>query len=78
MRFWGKSFISDPFGKVIKRGSGMKEEIVTAELDLERNDFYAEGGDSSGTVGRTLTRVSRPKSSLRNRRSSKTSRITKT
>lgn len=43
MRFWGKSFISDPFGKVIKRGSGTKEEIITAELDLERNDFYAEG-----------------------------------
>lgn len=43
IKFFGKSFISDPFGKVLKRASASKEEIVVVKLDLERNKFYAEG-----------------------------------
>jgi agmatine deiminase len=43
IKFFGKSFISDPFGKVLKRASATREEIVLAKLDLDRNAFYAEG-----------------------------------
>ena len=43
IQFWGQSFISDPFGKVIKRASATEEETVIMKLDLELNDFYSEG-----------------------------------
>jgi len=43
IKFFGKSFISDPFGKVLKRASATREEIIVAKLDLDRNAFYAEG-----------------------------------
>jgi agmatine deiminase len=43
MVFWGQSFIADPFGKILKRASATKEEVVVMKLDLERNDFYSEG-----------------------------------
>ncbi len=43
MEFFGQSFISDPFGKILVRASKNKEEIITAELDLSRNEFYSEG-----------------------------------
>lgn len=32
--FWGQSFVCDSFGKVLKRASGNKEQILTADLDL--------------------------------------------
>lgn len=41
--FWGQSFISDPFGKIIKCASADRQEVVVAELDLEKNSFYADG-----------------------------------
>ncbi len=43
MVFFGQSFVCDPFGKVLKRGSKNREEIIIAELDLERNKFFSEG-----------------------------------
>ncbi len=43
MQFWGQSFVSDPFGKILKRASDTKEEVIVQKLDLERNDFYSEG-----------------------------------
>lgn len=43
MEFFGQSFVSDPFGKIIKRASPNEEEILIAKLDLERNKFFAEG-----------------------------------
>lgn len=43
MQFYGQSFVSDPFGKVVKRASENKEEVVVAKLDLEKNKFYEEG-----------------------------------
>ncbi len=43
VKFYGQSFVSDPFGKVLKRASSDKEEVIVAKLDLERNDFYSEG-----------------------------------
>jgi N-carbamoylputrescine amidase len=33
LEFWGGSFIADPFGRVIARGSHDKEEILIAEVD---------------------------------------------
>jgi agmatine deiminase len=43
MQFFGQSFVSDPFGKIIKRASADKEETLMAKIDLERNKFYSEG-----------------------------------
>jgi N-carbamoylputrescine amidase len=36
LEFWGTSFISDPFGVVLKEASTDREELVLAEVDLER------------------------------------------
>ena len=41
--FWGQTFVSDPFGKILKRASSSRQEIVVTELDLEKNSFYADG-----------------------------------
>jgi agmatine deiminase len=43
MRFFGQSFVCDPFGKVLKRAGADKEEILVADIDLLRNKFYSEG-----------------------------------
>jgi len=43
MQFFGQSFVSDPFGKILKRASKNKDEILIAKIDLERNNFYSEG-----------------------------------
>lgn len=42
IKFFGQSFVSSPFGKVIKRANEDKEEILLAKLDLERNKLVAE------------------------------------
>jgi len=41
--FWGQSFVSDPFGKILKCASASRQETVVAELDLDKNCFYADG-----------------------------------
>ena len=41
--FWGGSFISDPFGEVIARASSTKEEVLVAEIDLDRITSSQEG-----------------------------------
>ncbi len=38
VEFWGASFIADPYGKVITRGSHDQEEIVMTECDLSLID----------------------------------------
>ena len=43
IQFWGQSFVSDPFGKILKCASATRQEAVVIELDLEQNNFYAEG-----------------------------------
>ena len=43
MRFFGQSFVSDPFGKIIKVASKSKDEVVVAKIDLSRNKFFADG-----------------------------------
>jgi len=38
IEFWGRSFISDPYGNVIKKASGEKEEVLIHEIDLSLID----------------------------------------
>ncbi len=35
LQFWGASFISDPYGRIIKQASETEEENLIAEIDLE-------------------------------------------
>jgi len=42
IEFFGQSFVSDPFGKIITRATKNKEEITITEIDLSRNTFVAE------------------------------------
>jgi len=44
-RFWGQSFVCDAWGKVLKRASSSKEEIVIQKVNLEYNKFLSEGWD---------------------------------
>jgi N-carbamoylputrescine amidase len=39
IEFWGQSFVCDPAGEIIARGSVANEEIVHAECDLSRLDI---------------------------------------
>jgi N-carbamoylputrescine amidase len=36
LEFWGTSFVADPFGVVLKEASTDREELVLAEVDLDR------------------------------------------
>ena len=36
IRFWGQSFVADPFGRVLARASADREETLHAECDLAR------------------------------------------
>jgi N-carbamoylputrescine amidase len=40
MQFWGGSFISNPFGRLLYKASHDKEEINVQELDLSKTDSY--------------------------------------
>ncbi|HXA02188.1 MAG TPA: carbon-nitrogen hydrolase [Cytophagaceae bacterium] len=40
MKFWGGSFISNPFGKLLYKASHDKEEVHVEEIDLEKSDSY--------------------------------------
>jgi N-carbamoylputrescine amidase len=40
MKFWGGSFISNPFGSIIYQASHDKEEVVVQELDTSKTDSY--------------------------------------
>lgn len=43
VEFWGSSFVCDAFGKVLKRASVKKEEVVVAKLDIGQNRRISEG-----------------------------------
>ncbi len=43
LKFWGQSFACDSFGKVLKRASTNKEEVMIATLDLAHNQRIREG-----------------------------------
>lgn len=40
MKFWGGSFISNPFGTLLYKGSHDAEEVHVEELDLQKTDNY--------------------------------------
>ena len=40
MKFWGGSFIANPFGSVLYKASHDKEEVIVQELDLDKTDSY--------------------------------------
>ena len=40
MKFWGGSFIANPFGTVLYQGSHDKEEVNVQEIDLNKTDRY--------------------------------------
>jgi N-carbamoylputrescine amidase len=40
MKFWGGSFITNPFGTVVCQASHDKEEIIVQDIDLKQSDYY--------------------------------------
>lgn len=40
MKFWGGSFIANPFGRILYQASHDQEEIHVEALDLDKTDFY--------------------------------------
>ncbi len=40
MKFWGGSFVANPFGSLIVQASHEKEEVIVKELDLSKTDRY--------------------------------------
>jgi N-carbamoylputrescine amidase len=40
MKFWGGSFVSNPFGTVIYQASHDKEEVIVQEIDTDETDRY--------------------------------------
>ena len=40
MKFWGGSFVSNPFGTILYKASHDQEEIKVLELDLSKTDQY--------------------------------------
>lgn len=43
LRFWGGSFIADPFGEVVARASRTREDALVADIDLRRIRESQEG-----------------------------------
>jgi len=41
--FWGGSFVSDSFGRIIAEASSISEEVLVVTLDLAKNDAVREG-----------------------------------
>ena len=39
IEFWGSSFVADPQGVIVAQASSNKEEILIAEIDLERIEY---------------------------------------
>ncbi|MBL7762857.1 MAG: acyltransferase, partial [Chitinophagaceae bacterium] len=40
MKFWGGSFISNPFGTILYKASHEEEEVIVYEIDTEKTDQY--------------------------------------
>jgi N-carbamoylputrescine amidase len=40
MKFWGGSFVSNPFGSLLYQASHDQEETAVIETDLEKSDYY--------------------------------------
>jgi N-carbamoylputrescine amidase len=40
LRFWGGSFVTNAFGKVLYQASHEKEEVIVQEINTEQSDYY--------------------------------------
>lgn len=40
MKFWGGSFVSNPFGSLLYKASHDQEEVAVIEIDTEKSDSY--------------------------------------
>ena len=40
MKFWGGSFVANPFGRLISQASHDKEEVLVVEIDTQQTDNY--------------------------------------
>jgi N-carbamoylputrescine amidase len=40
LKFWGGSFVANPFGSVMYQASHDNEEVTVQELDLSKTDYY--------------------------------------
>jgi N-carbamoylputrescine amidase len=40
MKFWGGSFVSNPFGTLLAKASHENEEVIVVDIDLEKTDQY--------------------------------------
>ena len=40
MKFWGGSFVSNPFGTLLSKASHDEEEVMVTEIDLDKTDSY--------------------------------------
>ncbi|OCX52462.1 acyltransferase [Mucilaginibacter sp. PPCGB 2223] len=40
VKFWGGSFVANPFGTVMYQASHDNEEVILQELDLQKTDYY--------------------------------------
>ena len=40
MKFWGGSFVSNPFGSLLFKASHDHEETIVIEIDLEKSEYY--------------------------------------
>jgi N-carbamoylputrescine amidase len=40
MKFWGGSFVSNPFGTILYQGTHDQEEVQVETLDLGKTDQY--------------------------------------
>ncbi|MDP4285522.1 MAG: carbon-nitrogen hydrolase [Bacteroidota bacterium] len=40
MKFWGGSFVANPFGSIIQQASHDEEEILVVEIDVSKTDTY--------------------------------------
>ncbi len=42
LKFWGQSFISNPFGKIIKKATSDQDEVIYSKIDLAQNKKIAD------------------------------------
>ncbi len=42
LEFWGQSFLANPFGIQLAKGSGHEEEVIVADCDLSQIDYYRQ------------------------------------
>lgn len=42
-KFWGQSFVTDAWGKILKRADKNREQILVQKVDLEYNKFLSDG-----------------------------------